>query len=58
MTMVADVGFAIYNDEYVSGDWWLRNTLDTLWIMQYLYFGFAFFTFGLSLKAVQARLLK
>jgi hypothetical protein len=58
MVMVADIGFAIYNDEYVAGAWWIKNTLDTLWIMQYLYFGLAFFTFGLSLKAVQERLIR
>jgi diguanylate cyclase len=58
MTMVADVGFAMYNGEYVSGQWWIKNTLDTLWIMQYLYFGLAFCLFGLSLKTAQARLLQ
>jgi hypothetical protein len=58
MTLVADVGFAMYNPEYVAGSWWIKNTLDTLWIMQYLYFGSAFFTFGFSLKATQDRLLQ
>lgn len=57
MTLVADVGFAVYNSEYIAGEWWIRNTLDTLWIMQYLYLGLGFFTFGLSLKAAQERLL-
>ena len=56
MAMIADVGFAMYNQEYVMGSWWMKNTLDTLWIMQYLYFGVAFFSFGLSLKVVQERL--
>jgi len=58
MVMVADMGFAIYNEEYLAGAWWVKNTLDTLWILQYLYFGLAFFTFGLSLKAAQARFFR
>lgn len=57
MTFIADIGFAIYNPEYLAGDWWIKNTLDTLWIMQYLYFGLAFFSFGLSLKGMQQRFL-
>lgn len=58
MTLVADVGFAMYNTEYLEGEWWIKNTLDTLWILQYLYLGFAFFTFAFSLNEAQKRLLQ
>ncbi|MEK7183441.1 MAG: hypothetical protein AAB776_02275 [Patescibacteria group bacterium] len=58
MTFIADVGFAVYNEEYLAGGWWIRNTLDSLWIMQYLYFGMAFFAFGLHLKVAQERLIE
>ena len=58
MTLIADVGFAMYNPEYLEGEWWVRNTLDTLWILQYLYLGLAFFAFALSLREAQQRLLQ
>jgi hypothetical protein len=57
-TLMADIGFAAFNSDYLAGVAWIKNILDTLWILQYLYFGVAFGVFGLSLKSVQERLTK
>ncbi len=58
LTLVADLGFAMYTDEYVEGVWWYKNSLDTLWIMSFLYWAVAFGTFAISLQGVQSRLAK
>lgn len=58
LTLVADLGFAMYTDEYIHGSWWHKNSLDTLWIMGYLYWAVAFSSFAVSLQRVQDRFTK
>ncbi len=58
LTLMADIGFAAFNSDYILGADWIKNILDTLWILQYLYFGVAFGVFGLSIRSVQERLVK
>ncbi len=58
MALVADLGFALYNEKYLSEAWWQKNTFDSLWILGYLYWAAAFGCLTISLRSVQERLAK
>ena len=56
MILVADVGFSMYNGAYTSGVWWIKNTLDTLWIGGYLYFALGFDAYAESVGEAKRKL--
>jgi hypothetical protein len=58
LTLIADLGFALYTDQYVAGAWWLKNTLDLLWILGYLYWALGFGSLAISFSDAQQRLAK
>ena len=56
--LLADLGFAMYTDEYVAGSWWYKNSFDTLWISSYLFWALAFGNLAISLSNTQEQLAK
>lgn len=58
LTLLADIGFAIYNEAYELGQFAYNATLDFLWIGSFLAFAYGFFSMGNIIKKVQSRVLK
>ncbi|MBU0981379.1 hypothetical protein KKC94_01685 [Patescibacteria group bacterium] len=54
-TLIADIGFAIYYEEYETFSIYTK-VLDQLWIIAYLLFAMGFFRIGFILKDFQERL--
>jgi hypothetical protein len=58
MILVADIGFSIYNGIYSDGVTWIKNTLDSLWILGYLYFALSSGVLIASLEDARKKALK
>lgn len=50
MTLVADILFARFSNEYTMQVWFYKSLLDSFWMAGYLFFAFAFFELSFSLE--------
>lgn len=58
LNLVADILFAIFTDAYNAQGTFQRNLIDTVWILSYVLFAHAMFSFGLTIEAAQMCLIK
>jgi hypothetical protein len=56
LTLLADIAFSINHVQYEAGAVTIRNVLDCLWILGYLYFAFGMFEFAYIIREIQKRL--
>jgi len=49
-TLIADILFAIYHDQYTMQEWFYKSLLDSFWILGYLFFATAFFEFAFAIQ--------
>lgn len=54
--LLADIGFSSYNTAYTMGDPWIKNTLDSCWILGYLFFALGYSSYLSSISSAQSRL--
>lgn len=50
LTLIADILFALYTNEYTMQVWFYKSLLDSFWMAGYLFFALAFFEFSFSLQ--------
>lgn len=58
LILVSDIFFALYYKEYELGIQSYRITLDMLWILGYLYFGFGMYELAYLIRDIQGRALR
>lgn len=58
LTLVADILFAIFNEQYDAQLWFYKSLLDFFWMISYLLFAAALFEFGFSIQDALKKLVK
>lgn len=51
-TLIADILFAIYRNEYEQQLWFYKSLLDSFWMIGYLFFATALFEFSFSIQSI------
>lgn len=55
-TLVADILFAVYLEQYEMLEWFYKSLADSFWMVGYLLFAWALFEFGFSIQDIYKRI--